>query len=99
MKTGNIQNVRVRTRVGGLAVSTSSALRVRTPSHNIATGIPQEIEKMVGNFMKTCHKAGDEKHKTSNRVNESDHDMLWWSDLGNLGNWRACIEQRSGCVG
>jgi DNA-binding LytR/AlgR family response regulator len=30
---------------------------------------------------------------------ESDHDMLWWSDLGNLGNWRACIEQRSGCVG
>jgi hypothetical protein len=31
-------------------------------------GIPQEIEKMVGNFMKACHKAGDEKHKTSNRV-------------------------------
>jgi hypothetical protein len=23
---------------------------------------------MVGNFMKTCHKAGDEKHKTSNRI-------------------------------
>ena len=34
----------------------------------IDTGIPQEIEKMVGNFMRTCHKAGDEKHKTSNRV-------------------------------
>jgi hypothetical protein len=31
------------------------------PSH-------RNIEKMVGNFMKACHKAGDEKHKTSNRV-------------------------------
>jgi hypothetical protein len=45
-----------------------SLLLVHVDYLTYATGIPQEIEKMVGNFMKTCHKAGDEKHKTSNRV-------------------------------
>ena len=35
-------------------------------SDRIGIRIPQEIEKKVGNFMKICHKAEDENHKTSN---------------------------------
>ncbi|MGD0413090.1 MAG: hypothetical protein ABSC18_15470, partial [Verrucomicrobiota bacterium] len=38
-----------------------SIIHISLPSH-------RNLEKMVGNLMKTCHTAGHEKHKTSNRL-------------------------------
>jgi phosphoglucomutase len=48
-------------RLNGAVWTTDKDGIVPLPSH-------RNLEKMVGNLMKTCHTAGHEKHKTSNRT-------------------------------